>query len=72
MSLCAAHAEGDDLLVVFVALHAGAPEVVDGLGVFGVVPWAVVAASPFFFGAHHGFFVRGAHDDAVLVGEFRR
>ena len=22
-----------------------------------------------FFGAHHGFFVRGAHDDAVLVGE---
>ena len=39
----AAHAESDDLLVVLVALHAGAPEVVDACAFLVVVPWAVVA-----------------------------
>ena len=65
----AAHADGDDALVVLVALDAFFPELAQHLGVLRVIPGACAVALPFLLGAQHRLVMRGAHHDAVLVGD---
>ena len=66
----AAHADGDDALVVLVALDAFCPELAQHFGILGVVPGTLAVALPFLLGAQHGLVMGGAHDDAPLVGHF--
>ena len=66
-----AHADGDDILVVFGAADAFAEEAVDNLLVGGVVPHAILLAvtGPLLVVACHRFVVRRSHHDAHLVGQ---
>ncbi len=67
----AAHANGDEVLVVFVALHALKEEAVDARAVRHIVPrpHLVAALAVLVVRAHHRLVVGGAHHDAVLIGQ---
>ena len=66
----AAHAYGDEVLVVLGPLDALAEEALEFLLVLGVVPDSAVClrvAGPLLVVAGHGLMVRGAHDNAHFV-----
>ena len=70
----AAQAERDDALVIFIPPHALAPEVLQHVRMLRVVPAAdrlLETPVPLLLRAQHRLLVRGAHDDAVLVGQAR-
>ena len=67
----ATHADGHEVVVVLVALHALTEEPVDALLVRGIVPGShlLLAMQILLMGAHHRLVVTGTHHDAHLVGE---
>ena len=67
----AAHPQRHYFFVVFVALHSSAPELVNLFLIRRVIPRTMMSRRPLFFSAHHRLFVRGAHYDAVFIGQLR-
>ena len=67
-----------DIFEVFALADSLTPEVVEDIGLGGVVPVAVGRPPitpapkmpvPFLLGAHHGFLMAGAHDNPVFIRE---
>ena len=65
------HAQRDDALVLLVARNPLLPEFLQDIGVFRIIPWAFSVPLPLLLRAQHRLMMRGAHDDAVFVGELR-
>ncbi len=66
----APHSQRDHFLIIPVALHAAAPELIDAHRIGGVIPRAI-AWLPLLLGAHHRLLVRGAHHNAIFVRQLR-
>ena len=66
----ATHSDGDEVVVVLVALHAFTEKLFHAGWVGGKIPrtYLILAVQVFLMGTHHRLVVTGAHHDAHLVG----
>ena len=67
----ATHADGYQVVVILIALHTLAEELIHTFLVSGVIPWThlFLSSQVFLVRTHHRLMVRGSHHDAHLVSQ---